>query len=65
MPVPEDFLNSNEFLRLSANERVRLCQREALQAKNFAEHCEANYRDTYLDISCQWLALAHDIENAR
>src|SRR5258708_32704232 len=64
MPVPEDFLNSKDFLSLSRSERTRLCQREAFRAKNFAEHCEPKCRETYLDIANQWLALAYDIENA-
>jgi hypothetical protein len=57
-------INLEEFARLSARERIRLCRLEADRARTLAEGAGQEYRDAYLDISQQWNALADDMERA-
>ena len=63
-PMPEDpEFSGEEFLKLSADERIRLCARAAERAHHLANHAPEPHTRFYLEIAQQWLLLAEAILN--
>ena len=60
IPEPQEF-NGEEFLKLSVDERVRVCAQAAERAHNFARHAAESHKRSYLEMAQQWLLLAEAI----
>ena len=60
MPQDPEF-SGEEFLKLSAEERIRLCARAAERAHHLANHAPEPHTRFYLEIAQQWLLLAEAV----
>jgi hypothetical protein len=60
MPDEPEF-SGEQFLKLSTDQRVRLCVRAAERAHHLANKAPESHKCFYLEIAQQWLLLADAI----
>jgi hypothetical protein len=56
--------DAEQFLAMSARDRVQLCRQMAERAQELADAAQPKYRASYLEIAKQWLMLADEMERA-
>ena len=59
-PVEIGF-TADEFLKLTAEERVKKCQKLAAEAQHLAETCSPEMRKAYLELVADWRALCEEL----
>ena len=54
--------NAEEFIRMSHDERIGICRRLAMRARQLAELGDVMHRESYLKIASEWDKLADEMK---